>query len=220
MSGLALHFEILPPAQREIWPSLRDLADRGFVLYGGTAIALRLGHRSSIDFDFFTEKPLDRTALSDTFSLLSQPRVIQDQQNTLSLLAPVSANSVKVSFFGGIEFGRAGVPERSADGVAVVASILDLLATKLKVMQQRIEAKDYQDVAAILRDGIQLEEGLAAAAAMFGSSFQPSEALKALGFFEGGDLNTLTKEDKQFLTNAITRVRHIRPCGVVSRTLS
>lgn len=33
----------------------------GFALYGGTAIALRLGHRTSVDFDFFNDRPLDAT---------------------------------------------------------------------------------------------------------------------------------------------------------------
>ena len=44
--------EILPVAQRLLWPALRPAPRMGFVLYGGTAIALRLGHRASIDFDF------------------------------------------------------------------------------------------------------------------------------------------------------------------------
>jgi hypothetical protein len=39
--------DVLPPAQQALWPRLRPLADLGFVLYGGTAVALRLGHRSS-----------------------------------------------------------------------------------------------------------------------------------------------------------------------------
>jgi len=44
---------ILPLAQQRLWPELRKAADLGFVLYGGTAIALRLGHKISVDFDFF-----------------------------------------------------------------------------------------------------------------------------------------------------------------------
>ncbi|MSU47870.1 MAG: hypothetical protein EXS37_02040 [Opitutus sp.] len=43
----------LPPAQRAIWPLLVEIP-RHFVLYGGTAVALRLGHRISVDFDFFS----------------------------------------------------------------------------------------------------------------------------------------------------------------------
>jgi len=45
--------DILPPAQREFWPQLRPAATLSFVLYGGTAAALLLGHRASLDFDFF-----------------------------------------------------------------------------------------------------------------------------------------------------------------------
>lgn len=48
--------DVLPPAQQALWPRLRAAAGLGFVLYGGTAIALRLGHRASVDFDFFSAK--------------------------------------------------------------------------------------------------------------------------------------------------------------------
>jgi Nucleotidyl transferase AbiEii toxin, Type IV TA system len=44
--------EILPAAQRLLWQELGAIPG-GFTLYGGTAIALHLGHRQSIDFDFF-----------------------------------------------------------------------------------------------------------------------------------------------------------------------
>jgi hypothetical protein len=44
---------ILPEPQRALWPILEQVPKR-FVLYGGTAIALRLGHRESVDFYFLT----------------------------------------------------------------------------------------------------------------------------------------------------------------------
>ena len=53
-SAFKPRMDVLPPAQRALWPQLGPLADLGFVLYGGTAVALRLGHRSSVDFDFFS----------------------------------------------------------------------------------------------------------------------------------------------------------------------
>ena len=53
MSGFFIpRMDILPSAQRLVWRELRAAAALGFVLYGGTAIALRLGHRFSVDFDF------------------------------------------------------------------------------------------------------------------------------------------------------------------------
>jgi hypothetical protein len=214
------HWEALPPAQRELWPQLAVSAGMGLILYGGTAVALRLGHRSSLDFDFFTEKPLDRTQLGRAFAFLSRSKVIQDRPDTLSVLAPVGNATVKVSFFGAIGIGRSGFPDQTPDGMVEVASLLDLLATKLKAIQQRIEAKDYADVAAILRTGIELEDGLAAAAALFNPGFQPSEAIKALTYFEGGDLRDLPVADREFLSRAVSRVRHIPVGLLVSRSLS
>jgi Nucleotidyl transferase AbiEii toxin, Type IV TA system len=151
---------------------------------------------------------------------LQQSKVIQRQQDTLTVLVPVAESEVKVSFFGSIDIGRAGVPERTSDGTVEVASLLDLLATKLKVILQRVEAKDYQDIAAILRSGLGLEEGLAAAAELFAPGFQPSEAIKAITYFEGGDLDRLSSSDKYVLTRAASMIRRTPVIGRLSGSLS
>ncbi len=57
------HLEILPPPQRAFWDEHARSIPEGWVLYGGTAIALRYGHRSSIDFDFFSHHELDEDRL-------------------------------------------------------------------------------------------------------------------------------------------------------------
>jgi hypothetical protein len=127
------HLEILPDAQRTIWPELKPLSDLGYVLYGGTAIALRLGHRTSIDFDFFSEKELRKEALADRLPFVETSRVLQDQPNTFTVLAhsrSADGPSVKLSFFGAIAFGRVGIPQTTQDGVLQVASLDDLMATK------------------------------------------------------------------------------------------
>jgi hypothetical protein len=220
MSRIEPHWEVLPAAQRDLWPHLAPTVDLGLVLYGGTAIALRLGHRTSIDFDFFTEKPLDREAIARSFAFLSRSEVIQDRPQTFSVLAPAGSGRVKISFFGKIATGRAGTPDSTSDGVVEVASLLDLLATKLKVIQQRIEAKDYFDLAAILEAGIRLEEGLAAASAMYHPGFQPSEALKALTYFEGGDLASLTNQAKEILVHSVANIRGVPAAALLSESLA
>jgi hypothetical protein len=58
--------EILPLAQKEIWPELAPAPGLSFVLYGGTAVALHLGHRVSIDFDFFKAGPLEKNKTEAT----------------------------------------------------------------------------------------------------------------------------------------------------------
>jgi Nucleotidyl transferase AbiEii toxin, Type IV TA system len=228
------HLDILPAAQRQVWPALGVATALGFVLYGGTAIALRLGHRPSVDFDFFTERPLDKDALRIQLPFIAGATVLQDQPNTLTILVPVnvSANTsanpstsaqqgeeVKVSYFGGLGFGRIGHPEQAIPGNMQVASLNDLLAHKLKVVLQRIEAKDYLDIAALIAAGVELDIGIAGAQTLFGPSFQPSECLKALVYFEGGDLESLSDQTRTTLIEAVRTVGDLPPVPRLSDTL-
>ncbi len=215
--------DVLPPAQQKLWQSLQSATALGLVLYGGTAIALRLGHRQSVDFDFFAHGPLNRTAIEASFSFIREATVLQDSPNALSVLVTsgnVPTTPVKVSFFGTIEFGRVGVPDMTEDRVLNVASLADLMATKLKVVLQRAEAKDYRDVAAMIRAGIGLAQGLADARALFGPSFQPSESLKALVYFSDGDLRSLGKDDKEALVHAVSAVGNLPLAKTLSAQLS
>ena len=207
---MRLHEDILPAAQRQLWATLGNTREQGHVLYGGTAIALRLGHRESVDFDFFSEQPLDKPAVRGMSPFLKDAGVLQDEPETLTLVVQVPGFDVpvKVSFFGGIAFGRVGEPDEAENG-ALIASLDDLMATKLKVMLERVEAKDYRDVAALLRAGVDLSRGLAAAALLFKPTFQPSESLKALVYFTGGDLDTLSKTDRKALSEAVVAVHDL-----------
>lgn len=76
----------------------------------------------------------------------------------------------------------------------------------LKTVQLRAEAKDYRDIVAILNAGLSLADGLAAAAAIFGKEFNGALSLKALTFFEDGDLHSLTPEARKQLLGAATSV--------------
>jgi Nucleotidyl transferase AbiEii toxin, Type IV TA system len=64
--------DMLPAAQREIWPQLAPAPDLSFVLDGGTAIALHLGHRVSVDFDFFRSEPLEKHRIESVLSIHHQ----------------------------------------------------------------------------------------------------------------------------------------------------
>jgi Nucleotidyl transferase AbiEii toxin, Type IV TA system len=116
---------------------------------------------------------------------------------------------VKISFFGGPGFGRIGEPEIAVPGGVQVASLNDLLAHKLRVILQRIEAKDYLDIATLISAGVQLDIGLAGARTMFGPNFQPSECLKALVYFEGGDLDSLPDQTRATLIEAARSVGNL-----------
>lgn len=211
-------FDVLPPAQREIWPRLKPAEGLSFVLYDGTAVALCLGHRTSLDFDFFRAEPLDKSKLRSAFAFLGDADVLQDSVDTVVVSVKAPSGTVKLSFFGGIGFGRIGEPLQSADGVLLVASMDDLMATKLKAILDRAEARDYRDIAAMLRHGASLERGLGGFRAMFKG--EPATVLRALGWFKDGDLPALSKADRDVLTAARDRVRDVPGVPIASRSLA
>ena len=174
-----------------------------FVLYGGTGLALRLGHRTSMDFDFFSHQALDNERLFG-LPLLGNAETLQRSEDTLTVSIPTQAGDrVKLSFFGGIDVGRVGRPDQTDDGVVWIASMRDLLAMKLAVLVQRISARDYVDIAAILAAGVPLADGLGAAAALYRRKFPPLDAVKALGYFDEGDATNVDETTRDVLRHHI-----------------
>jgi hypothetical protein len=195
----------LPPSQRSLWPELSTVPP-GFVLYGGTALTLRLGHRLSEDFDFFANRSFHPDELEREAPFLHGSIRLQSSPNTLVSIVERPEGGTKVSFFGGLPLRRVGDPEPASDNGLPIASLLDLSATKVKVVQDRAEAKDYLDLFRILEEGVDLSFALAAARAVYGGTFNPLLSLKALSYFGDGDLGTLPERVRRRLSAAVSSV--------------
>lgn len=102
----------LPTAQRKIWPELKGAATLGYVLYGVTAIALRLGHRASVDFDFFSDRALDRSALHAALPQLSRATLLQETADTITALVPNRKSKGEAVVF-------CGAPNRARRGAGL-----------------------------------------------------------------------------------------------------
>ena len=216
MTSFKPHLEVLPQAQKDIWPTLGWTTANRFVLYGGTAIALRCGHRASIDFDFFTDEPLNQSGiLQELQKARIAFHVVQDENNSLTVVT--EPGDVRLSFFGGLGMGRVGVPTLTEDKLVLVASELDLLGTKLKVIMQRAESKDYSDIAELLGSGASLIQGLGAARSLYGSAFAPSECLRALTFFEDGDLARVGEETRAVLRTEAAKASRAFPIPSIEK---
>ncbi len=203
------HLKILPPAQRALWPELAEVP-KHFVLYGGTALALRLGHRESLDFDFFSSEKIIPGELLGNLTLLKNAKILQNSTQTLVVnVAPEAP--VKLSFFGGLTIGRVGEPEMTPDGVLRVASLLDIAGTKAAVITQRAESKDYLDLLTIIQSGIDLPYAIAAARALYGESYNPLLTIKALTYFGDGDLHKLTSERQTTLVRIASSQQYELP---------
>lgn len=199
-----IHYEILPQEQKKIYKNLSFLKNKGFILFGGTAIALQLGHRQSIDFDFFTSNKLDKKLKDEILNNLKSDTMLQNEENTLVFLK----NEVKLSFFGDIDFA---IRENSLvlDDVLEVANLKSLLATKLKATFDRAEYKDYIDIVEILKTGqITIEEGINKMFDFFGTDFTASQVLKNLTYFEDGDLYRLEIKDRDILIQSVLNFKN------------
>jgi hypothetical protein len=196
--------EILAPSQRRLWEELKH-TPKDFVLYGGTALALRLAHRTSEDFDFFSNHSFGPDSLRKAIPYLHQAEMSQFEANTLTAIVDRSG-PVKLSFFGGLALNRIQDPDVTLDSGIQVASLLDIAATKLATIQQRAQARDYQDIAAIMIAKITLSDALAAAAAVYGKQFNGALSLKALTYFADGDLPQLSFDTREQLRTLAAQV--------------
>ena len=87
------------------------------------------------------------------------------------------------------------------------------------MLLQRVEVKDYLDVAALLRAGVPLGDMLRAACSLFGPGFNPLIAKKTLGFFEGGEMDALDAPLRELLMRASLEDAELAPMPRVSERL-
>ena len=143
---MTLHLECVPePAQRLAARLFPALAPVGFVLAGGTGLALQLGHRVSVDFDFFVEPGRFPRLLKEHIAgSAATTRVIQDRQDTLDVLL----DAIKCSFF------SYPYPFSAFDECfhyIPLACVLDIAAMKLIAIAQRGARKDFIDLYVVLQ---------------------------------------------------------------------
>jgi hypothetical protein len=215
VNAVVPRLETLPPAQRDLWPRLAAVGS-DFVLYGGTALSLQVGGRTSVDFDFFTAEPLDHDRLAIQFPFLHGALLRHRPVDTATFFVGSGRDAVAVSFFGSLVFGRVSEPIRFADNGIFAASLLDLAAQKMKVIQQRAAAKDYLDIHKLLSEGVTLEMALGAARALY-PEFNPNISLKALSFF--GDVSGLPQNAQRDLRIAASRVRDIATIRILDSSI-
>ena len=183
-----VHFEVLPAAQKAVLQQLAPIVDQdGFYLGGGTAIALQLGHRRSIDFDWFTAQSFDDPH-QYAGTLRDRGLVWQLEQAAPGTLHG-TVDGVKVSFLY-YQYPRLeallGIPEHSC----AMASLRDLSAMKLAAVAQRGSRKDFVDVWALAQHGIDLGQMLASYQQKYATD-DIAHLLMALSYFDDAELEPM-----------------------------
>ncbi|MCD6149595.1 nucleotidyl transferase AbiEii/AbiGii toxin family protein [bacterium] len=177
-----MHKEILTEEQRKLLPLVSKFSRR-FGLVGGTAIALHIGHRESVDFDLFTIKNKSFNNNSIKRKILETNHIDETIVNKLGEFTFV-ISTVKFTFFH--YFFEIDFSEKF-DGIIKMPNLLTLAAMKAHALGQRAKWKDYVDLYFIIRDFYSINEIGKKANNLFGNEFNEKMFKVQLGYFK--DIN-------------------------------
>lgn len=200
-----MHKEILTAEQVELLPLVKTF-QRDFYLVGGTAIALHLGHRRSIDFDLFTGKDFDNGKIQRKIerNKYKIERVARDEKDQFTLII----DGVYFTFF---NFPYTIPCSDRLKGVISMPDLLTLAAMKAAALGRRGKWKDYVDLYFITRK-YNFASIAKKAKELFGNEFNEKLFREQLSYFE--DINYAEKiefmpgfevkdeEVKKYLTEA------------------
>lgn len=175
-----MYKDILNIKQLELLPLMSQFK-REFYLVGGTAIALYIGHRRSIDFDLFKfssinhKRNLDKVVASG-FEHIVTRRVVE-QMNLI-------VNEVKITFF---QYLFPVQVSNTFESYFRLPSLIQLAAMKAYALGRRSKWKDYVDLYFLLNEHYSINEVSACATALFGELFSEKLFRSQLCYFDDVD---------------------------------
>ena len=174
------HKEILNGKQIELLPLIGEFK-REYYLVGGTAIALYIGHRRSIDYDLFKYSALNRKKNIDKIQAQGYKPIVSwnvaDQMNLI-------VNEVKLTFF---QYPFQINANNVFDGIVRIPDLLDLAAMKAYALGRRSKWKDYVDLYFLLSNKFSLNEISDRASSIYGDLFSDKLFRSKLSYFEDVD---------------------------------
>lgn len=175
-----MYKEILTREQLELLPLVKKFK-REYYLVGGTAVALQIGHRRSVDFDMFKNKTIHPKSIISKISESDFPfnvtRRVPEQLNVTLL-------NVKFTFY---EYPFQIETPVLLDEVARMPELLDLAAMKAYALGRRSKWKDYVDLYFLLRDYFPIDQIADRANQIFEQLFSPKLFRAQLAYFD--DIN-------------------------------
>lgn len=201
--------EVLTNDQLKLSPLIQQCAN-DFYLAGGTAIALQIGHRRSIDFDLFTDKPFDTMEIIRVIKR-NKHRIDATLEETTDELTMI-IDGVKITF---LQYPFEIKASVNFDDIIMMPDLLTLSAMKAYSLGRRSKWKDYVDLYFILKEYFTLKEISGKAKEIFGGGFNERLFREQLCYFEGIDFSETieyvkesTDEEaiKEFLTVVSTEI--------------
>jgi len=187
-----MHIQIFNPDQVHILPLVKQFK-KEFYLVGGTAIALHIGHRRSIDFDLFKFSPIKPQKIIQTISdfnfKYAVTRRVTEQLN-------VTVNEVKFTFY---QYPFKISASEKLDDILRLPGLLDLAAMKAYALGRRSKWKDYVDLYFILKDHFSIQQISDRTAELFGQLFSEKLFRAQLSYFDDIDYS----ESVEFLIQPV-----------------
>jgi predicted nucleotidyltransferase component of viral defense system len=174
-----MYYDILDEKRTTLLPTLSAFRE-DFYLAGGTALALQLGHRDSIDFDFFMKEHMNEEEILKRVKSVFENqtiRVVQSSRETLTILVD---DEIKLSFFG---YNYPLLQPLIREKYLTLASLADIACMKLSAIVSRATMKDYIDIVEILKGKYSLAELLSFAEKKF-PELDTMLILKSLVYFD------------------------------------
>lgn len=186
-----LHKEILNTNQIELLPIIQEF-NNNYYLCGGTAIALHIGHRRSIDFDLFSISQINHKKILDIFTLNNlKPIITRRVEEQLNLIV----NEVKITFYNYPFDIEANI---NFDNIINIPALKELAAMKAYALGRRAKWKDYIDLFFILTKHLEIRELIDISKKIYGDLFSEKQFRAQLAYFEDIDYT----EEVDFLINA------------------
>ena len=175
-----MHREILAETQSKLLPIVK-LFSKKFGLVGGTAVALHLGHRESLDFDLFSFSGFNNYSIKATIAQnLAIDTVLVNKKGEYTFLI----SGVKFTFF---QFPYKISYSESFDNIVKLPDILTLGAMKAFALGRRAKWKDYVDLYFILKEHHTISEITVKGVEIFGNEFNEKIFRTQLAYFEDID---------------------------------
>lgn len=176
-----MHTQILTEEQIKLLPLIK-LFNKKFYLVGGTAIALHIGHRRSIDFDLFNLKRINRKNIKEliTNNGFNIDKYIVQKEDEFTLII----NKVKFTFY---NYPYVIPHSILFKDIISMPNLLDLACMKAYALGRRAKWKDYVDLFYILKNFHTLSEISARATEIFEWQFVEKLFRQQLCFFQDID---------------------------------
>ncbi len=197
--------EVLNNNQKKLLPLIKQFY-QDFYLAGGTAIALQMGHRRSIDFDLFINKPINTKKI---VNIIKQKKytidaTIEESREELTVII----NGVKVTF---LEYPFKIKSPLNLDKIITMPDVLTLSAMKAYSLGRRSKWKDYVDLYFILKGLFTIKEISKTAEKIFEGAFNEKLFREQLAYFDDVDFSeeieyVLKKVDDKVIKKYLTAI--------------